>query len=54
MGIAALAICPAPAQDESWLLPRLHTAWNTTEDTADWIKTHIPATAAQVPGRYAS
>lgn len=44
--LAALSICPAPSADASWELPKLNVAWNATEDTAQWVRDHVPASVS--------
>ncbi|KAH8086008.1 terpenoid cyclases/Protein prenyltransferase [Cristinia sonorae] len=41
MAIAALAIYPPEDADESWTLPEMNALWNTTDETAQWIRDHI-------------
>jgi len=36
-----LAIYPPKGADATWNLPKLDALWNTTEETAQWIRTHI-------------
>ncbi|CAL1713643.1 unnamed protein product [Somion occarium] len=53
LSLAALALFPLEDADPSWKLPRLNALWNTTEDTADWIRQHVPlyTVKAQSPVR---
>ncbi|THH27658.1 hypothetical protein EUX98_g6538 [Antrodiella citrinella] len=41
MAVAALALYPPEGADKSYNLPKLNALWNTTEDTAEWIRSHI-------------
>ncbi|KAF9815988.1 hypothetical protein IEO21_04315 [Rhodonia placenta] len=43
LSLAALAIYPPPAADETWKLPSLNVLWNATTETARWARKHIPA-----------
>lgn len=43
LSLAALALFPPPAADESWHLPPLDPLWNATLETARWAREHIPA-----------
>ncbi|PSR72010.1 hypothetical protein PHLCEN_2v12114 [Hermanssonia centrifuga] len=45
MAIATLSISPPPNSDESLQLAHLDVLWNTTEDTARWIREHVPVSA---------
>ncbi|KAJ3551791.1 hypothetical protein NM688_g4506 [Phlebia brevispora] len=42
MTLAALSICPVKDADNSWKLPTLDVALNTTVETAKWIQEHVP------------
>lgn len=41
MAIAAVALYPPRSGDESWHLPKLNALWNTTEETAQWIRDKV-------------
>jgi len=43
MSLAALSLSPPPEADDSWKLPALDALWNVTEETAQWIRDHVPA-----------
>lgn len=41
MALAVAAVLPPPNADDSWSLPRLNALWNTTEETAAWLRKHL-------------
>ncbi|OBZ71710.1 Geranylgeranyl transferase type-1 subunit beta [Grifola frondosa] len=41
LSLAVLATLPPHTDDTSWKLPCLDTLWNATQDTTNWIKSHI-------------
>ncbi|GJE97644.1 terpenoid cyclase/Protein prenyltransferase [Phanerochaete sordida] len=41
MALAATAVLPPPNADESWSLPKLDMLWNSTKETAMWLRKHV-------------